>query len=92
MAGGVERCGRADFVCYLPIVFPIAFSWEDWMQSKSLKCLKLLGEPAGTRTQDHLIKSLPVWAFFLTKSMISVPNFKAEQAIIAALKAEIWEP
>jgi hypothetical protein len=41
------------------------------------KCLILYGEPAGTRTQDHLIKSFPVTALSLAKSTVMVANFRA---------------
>jgi hypothetical protein len=49
------------------------------------------GEPAGTRTQDHLIKSLLAKPFFVGKSMVTVPNFKTAHVIEATLKEGIWE-
>jgi hypothetical protein len=52
----------------------------------------LRGEPAGTRTQDQLIKSFPVAAFSLAKSMMAVANFKAGYLRDVALKERVWQP
>jgi hypothetical protein len=46
----------------------------------------LCGEPAGTRTQDHLIKSFPVTAFSLAKSTVMVANFRAGYPLKAGLR------
>jgi hypothetical protein len=47
----------------------------------------VFGEPAGTRTQDHLIKSFVVVAFSLVKSTMAVANFRAGNPLKAPLKA-----
>jgi hypothetical protein len=51
--------------------------------------LDLYGEPAGTRTQDHLIKSFPLRVFSFAKSMMKVPNCRAGHALKSGAKVGI---
>jgi hypothetical protein len=60
------------------------------LDGETVEIVGRFGEPAGTRTQDHLIKSLPVGAFFAAKSMMWVPNFRVAYMKKAAQKGGIW--
>src|SRR5258708_3392241 len=73
-SAGPFACAR-EFPYRLPGAYRSLFADKNPETKTRAKYLFLCGEPAGTRTQDHLIKSFLVTPFSIAESTMAVANF-----------------